>query len=132
MTRALPRNEYPRPTMVREKWTNLNGPWRFDFDHGLAGLDEGWHREHDYTKRILVPFAPESRLSGIGDRDFHAAVWYERDINVPRLRGRRSLLHFGASDYETTVFLNGEALGTHRGGYLRRQDREEPSDRVCP
>ncbi len=115
--KRLPRNEYPRPTMVRKQWTNLNGVWKFEFDHGLSGLDEGWHESHKYTREIRVPFCPESRLSGIGDRDFHAGAWYERDIMVPRLGGRRMLLHFGASDYETTVFLNGEELGTHRGGY---------------
>ena len=117
MPKKLPRNEYPRPTMVRRGWTNLNGVWKFEFDHGLSGLDERWHEAHDYTRRIVVPFCPESRLSGIGDRDFHAGVWYEREITVPKLGGRRMLLHFGASDYETTVFLNAEPLGTHRGGY---------------
>jgi len=103
--------------MVRKGWTNLNGIWKFDFDHGLSGLDESWHEKHDYAREIVVPFCPESRLGGIGDRDFHAGVWYEREITVPKLRGRRMLLHFGACDYETTVFLNGEPLGSHRGGY---------------
>jgi beta-galactosidase/beta-glucuronidase len=96
---------------------SLNGTWRFDFDQGVSGLDECWQEHHDYTRKILVPFCPESRLSGIGDCDFHPACWYEREIAVPRLRGRRMILHFGASDYETTVFLNGQELGTHRGGY---------------
>ncbi|HUU43266.1 MAG TPA: glycoside hydrolase family 2 TIM barrel-domain containing protein [Planctomycetota bacterium] len=117
MAKRIPRNEYPRPEMVRKGWTNLNGKWRFEFDHGLTGLEEKWHEEHDYTRTITVPFCPESRLSGIGDRDFHASVWYEREIDVPKLKGNRMLLHFGACDYETTVFLNGEPLGAHRGGY---------------
>ena len=129
MGKQVSRNEYPRPTLVRPRWTNLNGLWQFDFDHGLCGIDEGWQNGHDYSRTITVPFAPESTLSGIGDRDFHAGAWYEREITVPRLNGRggakaakatagrRMLLHFGASDYETTVFLNGQSVGTHLGGY---------------
>jgi beta-galactosidase/beta-glucuronidase len=103
--------------MVRPAWTNLNGPWRFEFDHGLSGLSENWQEKHDYSRRIVVPFCPESRLSGVAERDFHAAVWYEREIVVPRLGDRRMLVHFGACDYETTVFLNGQPVGTHAGGY---------------
>ncbi len=117
MAARIPRKEYPRPTMVRPEWISLNGQWKFEFDHGLSGLDEGWAEGHDYSRRILVPFAPESRLSGIGDRDFHPAVWYEREFDAPRLGSRRLLLHFGASDYETRVFVNGRDVGSHRGGY---------------
>ena len=75
MTRRLPRNEYPRPTLVRPDWTNLNGTWKFDFDHGLSGFEEGWHEGHDYSREIRVPFCPESKRSGIGDTDFHVHVY---------------------------------------------------------
>ena len=117
MAPRIPRPEYPRPTLVRPEWTNLNGRWKFEFDHGLSGLEEKWFEKHDYTREIVVPFCPESRLSGIGDRDWHAGVWYEREFAAPRLADRRLLLHFGASDYETTVFVGGREVGRHQGGY---------------
>jgi len=109
--RALP--EYPRPQLVRDRWLNLNGLWDVAITAKQAGRPEEW------DGRILVPFAAESALSGVG-RPVGAAkaLWYRREFKVPRLwRRGRLLLHFGAVDWESTVWVNGKEVGTHRGGY---------------
>lgn len=108
---ALP--EYPRPQMVRSQWLNLNGLWQLDLK-----ADEGDAAPvgKDLPQTILVPFPVESALSGVmqpADR-----VWYRRTFEVPEgWKGNRILLHFGAVDWEATVYVNGKELGTHRGGY---------------
>lgn len=115
----IPRPEHPKPQFQRESWQNLNGEWEFAFDHGVSGLARGLHLpETAYPQRILVPFCPESERSGIGYKDFMACVWYRRSFKIEeaQLEGR-VLLHFGAADYETHVFINGEEAGVHRGGY---------------
>jgi beta-galactosidase/beta-glucuronidase len=97
---------------------NLNGEWEFAEDPELRGEGEGWPTGKRLAGRILVPFAPESRLSGIGKTDFLPSVWYRREFLVPEAwAGQRVWLHFGAVDYEATVWLNGERMGGHRGGY---------------
>lgn len=109
----LPRAEYPRPQFVRSAWQNLNGAWEFRIDHARHGRPDG-----RFDKTILVPFCPESKLSGIENRGFMESVWYRRTVTLTQeqLAGR-ILLHFGAVDYACTAFLNGQACGTHRGGY---------------
>jgi len=115
---TIPRGEYPRPQLSREEWLCLNGPWSFDVDAGGNGEGLGWPEKPRLGRRIIVPFCPESRLSGIGTRDFMPCVWYARKFSIPRpWRRRRVLLHFGAVDYEATVWVNGRRVGFHRGGY---------------
>ena len=111
--RNLPRAEYPRPQFVRSAWQNLNGAWEFRIDHARHGRPDD-----RFDKTILVPFCPESKLSGIENRGFMESVWYRRTVTLTQeqLAGR-ILLHFGAVDYACTAFLNGQACGTHRGGY---------------
>lgn len=112
----LPRSEYPRPQFVRPDWLCLNGTWEFEIDQGDSGLDRGL-LERPLHDRITVPFCPESRLSGIGNTDFLNAVWYRREVTIPReWAGKRILLHFQASDYDTFVWANGVEVGRHRGG----------------
>ncbi|MCX6573649.1 MAG: PA14 domain-containing protein [Candidatus Aminicenantes bacterium] len=108
---ALP--EYPRPQLVRDRWLNLNGLWDVAITAKDAGRPEAW------DGRILVPFAAESALSGVGQPVGAAkALWYRREVKVPRKwRRGRLLLHFGAVDWESTVWVNGKEVGTHRGGY---------------
>ena len=112
------RPEYPRPEFVREDWLNLNGTWEFEFDDDNAGLHERWHEGKAFSRRIVVPFTFESRLSGIGDTSIHEVVWYRRTFKLPSTyQGRRILLNFGAVDYKAAVWVNGELVAEHRGGY---------------
>lgn len=116
---TVPRNEYPRPQLVRKEWLCLNGEWQFEADNAQSGMERGFYA-NDYTLngKINVPFCPESRLSGIGNRDFIASVWYKRAVDIPaEWRGKRIILHFGAVDYHAIVFVNGTRVCEHRGGY---------------
>ncbi|MBB3108836.1 beta-galactosidase/beta-glucuronidase [Paenibacillus phyllosphaerae] len=116
---SVPRPEYPRPQWVRPEWINLNGPWQFEIDHGKSGKESGYAEAgRELSGTITVPFAPESKLSGVEYKDFMAAVWYRREVTLPESwQGGRVLLHFGAVDYETEVWVNGVSVGKHRGGY---------------
>ncbi|MFD9504727.1 glycoside hydrolase family 2 protein [Streptomyces sp. NPDC060035] len=112
-----PKPEYPRPQCVRPDWLNLNGEWQFEIDRGDSGLERGL-RTRELTDRIVVPFAPESRASGIEDTDFLHAVWYRRDVIVPDAwAGRDVLLHLGAVDHDATVWVNDIEVARHRGGF---------------
>jgi beta-galactosidase/beta-glucuronidase len=101
-----------------EQWQTLNGRWEFDYDDKDVGLAEDWSAgSRKFSRSIVVPFAPETKLSGIGDTSFHPVVWYRRTISLPaNWNGRRVLLHFGAVDYRAQVWLNGRSLGQHEGG----------------
>lgn len=113
---SIPRSEYPRPQWVRSQWLCLNGPWEFEIDPGESGLARGL-LERPLADRIIVPFCPESELSGIGNTDFLIAVWYRREVAIPQeWEGQRILLHFQACDYDTFVYANGLEVGRHRGG----------------
>ena len=118
MNQLIPRSEYPRPQFVREGWMNLNGTWQFEIDHGNSGRKRGLLEKKTLEREILVPFCPESKLSGVGYTDFMAAVWYKRSFTLPvEAAGKRVILHFGAVDYLTEVWVNGKSVGTHKGGY---------------
>ena len=99
--------EYPRPQMVREKWRTLNGLWQLAIVENLDAVPAG----KDLPERILVPFPVESALSGVRKRV--TRVWYRRTFDVPAdWKGQRLLLHFGAVDWEATVYVNAKKLGT--------------------
>ncbi|HYB99186.1 MAG TPA: glycoside hydrolase family 2 TIM barrel-domain containing protein [Candidatus Limnocylindrales bacterium] len=106
---------YPRPLMRRKHWYSLNGVWDFAIDR------DGSTREPDrvaWTSKILVPFAPETERSGIGECGYFRVCWYRRTLEAPPLRnGERVHLHFGAVDYSTIVWVNGRKAGRHQGGY---------------
>ncbi|WP_235030748.1 glycoside hydrolase family 2 protein [Nonomuraea solani] len=117
VSEIVPRSEYPRPQFVRTAWRCLNGTWQFERDAGDSGLERGL-LDRDLTGEIVVPFCPESELSGIGDPDFHPAVWYRRTVRVPEdWAGRRVLLHFQAVDHDATVWVDGVEVRRHRGGF---------------
>ena len=114
----IPRPEYPRPQFVRDAWMNLNGTWEFEIDQGCSGEARGLAEQEHLAGSILVPFCPESRLSGVEHRDFMACVWYKRTFTLPaEAEGKTVLLHFGAADYRTKVWVNGKPVGQHEGGY---------------
>src|SRR5262245_21917887 len=91
-----PRAEYPRPQFVRAEALKLNGAWQFESDRWDSGLERGV-RERELERRITVPFAPETRLSGIEDVDFMEAVWYRTTVTIPAdWSGKDAVLHFQA------------------------------------
>ena len=115
--KSLPRPEYPRPQFQREDWINLNGPWTYCFDFGSSGMDRELQNSKGFDARIVVPFCPESELSGVGHKDFIPAMWYHREIAVPKdWTGKDILMHFGGVDYECELFIDGTSVGAHFGG----------------
>ena len=115
---SIPRPEYPRPQFVREGWLNLNGEWQFEIDNGRSGVARKIYEEGvGLSSKITVPFCPESELSGIGNKDFMYGVWYKKTVTLDSLAGT-TYLHFGAVDYNSTVFVNGSKVGTHKGGFV--------------
>lgn len=115
----VPRSEYPRPQFYRPSWQNLNDPWEFEIDQGNSGRERGMTQaDYPYRQTIQLPFCPESPLSGIGCTDFMAAVWYRKTIFLtPEQLSGHVILHFGAVDYQATLWVNGEQSITHRGGF---------------
>ena len=120
MNAPIPRAEHPRPDFMRDTFVNLNGEWQFAFDDDDAGLRAGWQRPGTALPlRITVPFAYQTRMSGLGPTDeTHPILWYRRGFTLPEeMAGRRVLLRFGAVDYRCSVYVNGEMVGGHIGGY---------------
>lgn len=109
-----PLPEYPRPQMVRKHWTNLNGLWQY------AILSKASEKiPTSFAGQILVPFAVESSLSGVGKTiGKDSVLWYHRSIDVPaKMNKGKLLLHFGAVDWQCKVYVNGKLAGEHSGGY---------------
>ena len=105
--------EYPRPIMERQDWKNLNGSWNY------AITKKGEAAPGNYQGEILVPFAVESSLSGVGKRiNEHQELWYQRTFDVPSSwKGKQILLHFGAVDWKADVWVNDVKVGEHTGGF---------------
>jgi len=90
---SIPRPEYPRPQFERTEWINLNGEWTYTFDFSKSGLDQGFQNSQGFKDNIIVPFCPESELSGVGFRDFIPVMWYHSKIEIPKSwRGKLHLL----------------------------------------
>ena len=117
-TDKIPLPEHPKPQFKREKWINLNGKWDFCIDYGESGKERGFYRDvSQYDKAIMVPFCPESELSGIGQKDFMPVIWYHRSFSVPSdWHQSRIFLCFGGVDYLCEVWVNGRKVGIHSGG----------------
>lgn len=118
-----PRPEYPRPDFVRAEssWLNLNGEWEFEFDDGRLGQEHDWQQRPHFNDKINVPFAFQSKLSGIDDPQLHDYLWYGREFELPQDwtgGDKRFLLHFGAVDYYCQVWVNGRQVGEHWGGHV--------------
>ncbi len=106
---------YPRPLMERPQWMSLNGKWQFVSDN-----DTSWDvpDQVKWNGTITVPFAPETPASGIGNTCFYRRVWYRRTFEAPKLApDERLLLHFGAVDYQASVWINGAMACRHGAGY---------------
>ncbi len=110
---GAPLPEYPRPQFVRKNWQNLNGLWDY------AVTDENAAKPVTWTGKILVPYAFESALSGVAGRlEQNQDLWYQRSFKIPASwNQQRVILHFGAVDYKTTVYVNNQPVGSHEGGY---------------
>jgi beta-galactosidase/beta-glucuronidase len=129
MTEATPipsihDGHHPRPQLVRSRWAELSGPWRFAFDDADEGLARGWqHDPEAITGTITVPFPPESEASGVHDPGYHRVLWYRRTVTADEIAasghaaGRRLVLHFGAVDYRADVWVDGSHLARHEGGH---------------
>ena len=112
--------DYPRPQMVRDQWTDLNGPWDFAYDDEDRGVQEGWYRPgHEaFTRTIRVPFPPESSASGIDDPGFHEVLWYRRNVSVPGDLGpKRSSPTLAPSITRRRSGRTGNWSGSHEGGH---------------
>lgn len=115
---SIPLPEHPRPDFERKQWENLNGEWNFAFDSLNIGIQENWAAvPSGFDKKITVPFPWGSALSGVADEADIA--WYHRTISVAeQWKNKRTFLTIGASDWETTVWLDGQLIGKHQGGYV--------------
>lgn len=112
--------EHPRPQFQRKEWLNLNGEWDFTFDDADQGEREKWYAKANFVQKIIVPFTYETKASGIGEEKFHPYIWYRRTIEIPEAHaGKRVILHFNASDYITKVWVDGQFVGRHQGGYSK-------------
>ena len=114
----IPRPEYPNPQFERENWLNLNGEWDFIIDNECSGEAKGYVNKDGFDQKIVLPFCPESKLSGIAHTDFMRSVWYKRSVTLTdeQLRNR-VFLHIGACDYQTDIWVGDAHIGTHKGGY---------------
>jgi beta-galactosidase/beta-glucuronidase len=105
---------YPRPQLVRDRWLSLDGHWDFAIDSNGVIVDP---REVPWSLTIKVPFAAETAASGVGNAELFHTTWYRRTFDVPQGDEPNVLLHFGAVDFRATVWVNGQLVGTHEGGY---------------
>jgi hypothetical protein len=114
----VPRPEHPRPDLCRENWMTLNGEWQFEIDKAATGEARGLTHGKDLNAKIIVPFCPESKLSGIGLGNTQKLkdVWYRRTFELPStMQGKRVRIHFGAVDFKAWVYINGKLAGAHVG-----------------
>ena len=117
-SQSIPLAEHPRPDFERPNWQNLNGQWAFAFDSLDVGMSQTWQSGNKkFDQTIMVPFPWGSELSGVEDE---ADIgWYQREITVAESwKDKRTFLTIGAADWETTVWLDGEYIGKHQGGYV--------------
>ena len=114
------RCEHPKPKFQRDAWINLNGEWQFEIDRGNSGVARKLYEDTvTLGTKINVPFCPQSKLSGVEDKDFMTSVWYKREVELTEEQiAGNVILHFGAVDYWATVYVNGKRVGKHKGGYV--------------
>jgi len=113
-----PKREHPQPQAVRSAWQNLNGKWDFAETNSVSQkTDTDFLSAKKFNEKIIVPFCRESELSGINRKKFVKSVWYKRTFTIPKnWNSKRVLIHFGAVDWKTRVWINGNLVGMHIGG----------------
>jgi len=111
-------HDYPRPQLRRAGWTDLCGTWAFAHDDEDLGIERRWSSTGAFDRRIQVPYPPESSLSRVHDSGFHPRVWYARRFDCSCPAGHRALLHFGAVDYRSSVWVNGKLVAQNEGGHV--------------
>ena len=118
VTAQIPLPEHPRPDFKRPQWINLNGKWDFRFDSDNIGISNKWFNlKTKFEKQINVPFPWGSKLSEL--KDEANIGWYKRNINVPEnWKSKKTYITIGASDWETSIWLDGQFIGSHQGGYV--------------
>ena len=114
---AQPRAEYPRPQFERSEWINLNGEWSYELDLVNTGFERKFFQSNGFDNKIIVPFCPESKLSGVEHKDIITGIWYHRTIQAPTAWSEKKImLHFGAVYYESEIYVDGNFVGRHFGG----------------
>lgn len=112
--------KFPRPKMVRKTYRILNGHWQFTFDDLNEGIKKQWYLKSFKGQTILVPYTYQTIKSGIHDETYHETLWYERLFHIDEKElNKQTMLHLDGSDYETTVWVNGQQVGQSQGGYTR-------------
>ncbi|ROR27510.1 glycosyl hydrolase family 2 [Mobilisporobacter senegalensis] len=121
------RPEFPNPEWSRkdgsgadDNWLSLNGLWNFEFDPAEVGQAENWYSvEKEFSREINVPFCWESPYSGITDTSYRGQAWYQKEITLNRRdwEGKQVILKFGAVDWKCKLWVNGQEVGVHEGGY---------------
>lgn len=111
-------NKHPNPIFSRDEWMSLNGDWDLAFDYKDCGIKEAWFADKKLNQKINVPFVYQSELSGINSEEFCNVIWYKKEVEFPKLwSDKRVVIHFGAVDYHAFVWVNGNFIGEHIGGY---------------
>ena len=114
---AQPRAEYPRPQFERSQWVNLNGEWSYELDIVDTGFERKLYKSNGFADKSIVPFCPESKLSGVEHKEFITGIWYHRTIQAPAdWSDKKIMLHFGAVYYEAEIYVDGQFVGRHFGG----------------
>lgn len=112
------KKNYPRPQLVRDNWTDLNGEWDFAFDREGNGAEKGYTQGFR-DRKITVPFSYQCKASGIGEEELCKDIWYSRTFTVGETAGKRVILHLEGCDYESRIWVNGADCGGDTGGYHR-------------
>ena len=115
-----PLNTFPRPDFARSRWQSLDGTWQFAFSDEVSVSEAELAIGRGYDRSIQVPFCYQCAQSGIGDKTYHECVWYARTLflTIDQCAGS-VLLNFGAVDYEARLYVNGQFVGAHSGGFAQ-------------
>lgn len=126
MNKRITLQECPRPQFVRANWTSLNGEWSFKFDKENIGEKENYQNGFKEDTKIIVPFAYQTKASGIGILDRVDDVWYQKTLTIDKKENKDYILHLEGADHDIKVYLNGKLVGEDSGAYHRMNFRLTP------